>query len=122
MRSPRRCCAIAKTITGADSELLELARQLDPTLEQTFATLRGNLDAHADKIEKKITSALKQRSDSLQKRVSARSPRRFIRSTRCRSGCSALPTFLPRYGFGLIDELTGTLPQPAWEHFLAILD
>ena len=58
-------------LEGADSELLEIALQVDATLEQSFATIRGNILKTADKLEKKITSALKRHNETITRRAAS---------------------------------------------------
>ena len=42
-----------QAVTEGDARLTAVAAELDPTLEQSFETLRGNLERHIEKLEKK---------------------------------------------------------------------
>ena len=87
---------------------------------ETFETLRGNLIRHLDKLDKKITGSLKQRSEPRLKRVTALSNMVYPRGEVQERELSLL-SFLPRYGFELIDELLERLEFPCWEHQVVVL-
>jgi bacillithiol synthase len=108
-------------LTTADHELEAQALVLDPTLAETFATLRTNLERHIEKLEKKITSALKQRHETLLRRTAlAQSQAYPLQSPQER--VLGLAGFLPRYGAGIIYSLMEQLDAPSWEHRVVILE
>lgn len=108
-------------ITGADQDIERLAVKIDPNLDKTFATLRGNLGKHVEKLEKKITSALKRQNEELLARV-ARTHTAVYPRLALQERILPLLSFLPRYGFGLVGALTGQLDHLCWEHQVIILD
>jgi uncharacterized protein YllA (UPF0747 family) len=105
------------TVQGADAQLRAAAVALDPALDETFETLRGNLIRHLEKLDKKITASLKQRSDSRVRKVTAACNQVYPRQQVQERELSLL-SFLPRHGFGLIEELLERLEFPCWEHQL----
>jgi len=113
--------AYRETIGGADAELREVACELDAGLEQTFATLRGNLDRHLDKLEKKIVSALKRRHEGLAQRITRLSNLVWPRQTAQERVLSA-SSFLAIAGFDLIPRLMEELTVPMWAHRTFILE
>ncbi len=108
------------TIHAADIDLREAVIAFDPTLEESFETLRGNLIRHLDKLDKKITASLKQRGDTRVRRVSTVHNQVYPRNQVQERELSLL-SFLPRYGFGLIDELLERLEFPSWEHQVVVV-
>jgi bacillithiol biosynthesis cysteine-adding enzyme BshC len=110
-----------KLITGADHDIERLAVEIDPALGQAFGTLRGNLGKHVEKLEKKITSALKRQNEELLARV-ARTHTAVFPRLAPQERILPLLSFLPRYGFGLVGTLTGQLDHLCWEHQVIILD
>jgi bacillithiol biosynthesis cysteine-adding enzyme BshC len=111
-------------LQGAEARLKALAVKLDPNLEVTFDTLRGNLTRHVETLQKKIDNVLKQRSEARLRRVASVAAQVYPRA-----GGKAAPqermlgihAFLPRYGFWLIERLLNDLPVPCWEHEIVIL-
>lgn len=110
-----------KAIATADSSLVEKARAIDPSLEKSFATLRVNLDKHIDRMEKKITSAIKQRNESRVKQIERLGNLVYPQQALQERVLSVL-SFLPRYGFGLVGQLLDKLRMPCYEHQVVILD
>lgn len=105
----------------ADAELRQHAAGLDPSLETTFATLRGNLEHHVEKLEKKITGVLKQQQDALLKRVQLVQAQAYPRQLpQERLLCAA--SLLPRYGRQLVAQLLQRLEVPAWKHQVLVLE
>jgi uncharacterized protein YllA (UPF0747 family) len=108
------------TLHNADDELRAVAIQLDPSLEETFETLRGNLIRHLEKLDKKITASLKQRSETRVRKVTTLHNQVYPRGQVQERELSLL-SFLPRYGFELVDKLASELQFPCWEHQLVVL-
>jgi bacillithiol synthase len=108
------------TLHSADARLKDLAVNLDPTLEETFDTLRGNLIRHVEKLDKKITGSLKQRSETRIRRVTTVQNQVYPRG-HVQERALNLLSFLPRYGFGLLDMLLERLDVPSWEHQVVVL-
>lgn len=105
----------------ADREVEALALQVDPALAETFTTLRGNLERHVEKLEKKITSALKHRHEAQVRRISTvqtlvypgAAPQERVLS---------LASFLPRYGLDLLSYLQQELDPFAWDHRILVME
>lgn len=110
-----------EVLTGADRELLQHAERLDPNLGKSFETLRENLTRHADRLEKKISGALKQRNTALVSQVERLHTAVYPGLTLQERRLNIL-SFLPRYGFGLIQALLDGSAFPAWEHQVITLD
>jgi bacillithiol biosynthesis cysteine-adding enzyme BshC len=108
-------------IEQAERELEAVACTIDPQLSEPFATLRGNLERHAEKLEKKIVSALKQRHESTLRRLALVQQQVYPRQSPQERVLSAL-TFLPRHGFGLVRTLLESLDAPSWEHQVLIME
>jgi hypothetical protein len=108
------------TIHGADTKLREVAVALDPALEETFETLRGNLIRHLEKLDKKITASLKQRSEARVRRVVTVHNQVYPRQQVQERELSLL-SFLPRYGFELLGLQLERLEFPCWEHQIVTL-
>lgn len=106
--------------SAAEARLRELAVGLDPSLGETFETLRGNFERHLEKLEKKITASLKQKGEALMRRVALLSAQAWPRLGPQERVLSLL-SFLPRYGFGLGATLLEQLSVPGWEHQLIVL-
>jgi uncharacterized protein YllA (UPF0747 family) len=106
---------------GADRELEAAAVRLDPALGETFGTLRANLDRHAEKLEKKITSALKQRHDALIRRTAVVHTQMYP-DLSPQERVLGLHSFLPRHGGRLLQLLLEKLEPLGWEHRMVILD
>jgi bacillithiol biosynthesis cysteine-adding enzyme BshC len=108
------------TLHTADDKLRAVAIELDPSLEETFETLRGNLIRHLEKLDKKITGSLKQRSEARMRKVTALHnqvyPRQQVQEREL-----SLMSFLPRYGFEVVDKLASELKFPCWEHQVVVL-
>jgi len=110
-----------EVLYSADEQLKQQAVQLDPSLAASFDTLRGNLDHHVEKLEKKISGVLKQQQETLLKRVQQVQTQAFpMQSPQERMLCVA--SFLPRYGLGLAAQLIERLEVPAWSHQVVVLD
>ncbi len=105
----------------ADRDLEAHALQLDPTLAETFATLRGNMERHVEKLEKKINSALKQRHEALVRRSAAVQTLVYPHSAP-QERVLNLSAFLPRYGMDLLSYLMQHLDPCAWDHRILILE
>ncbi len=79
------------------------------------------MSRHADKLEKKISGALKQRHAALVGQVerlhTAVYPELTVQERRLN-----ILSFLPRHGLGLIQSLLGSIAFPAWEHQVITLD
>ena len=105
----------------ADAELLEIASSVDPGLEQSFATIRGNILSTAGKLEKKITSALKRHNETITRRSASLHSLAFP-GNQLQERVIGYASFLARYGF----ELTGQLldqPDPLQAvHRVTIID
>ncbi|MCH7472719.1 bacillithiol biosynthesis BshC, partial [bacterium] len=110
-----------EVVHKADLELAGRATALDPSLEASFETLRGNLLRHLEKLEKKITSSLKRRGGELVSRIARLQTLVYPRQSP-QERLFSLLSFLPRYGFGIIDTLLDGLAVPSWEHQIIILD
>jgi hypothetical protein len=108
-------------LASTDDEVRALARSLDPSLDAAFATLRGNLERHVDKLEKKITSALKRRAQTRVERV-ARLHALVYPHLVPQERILSLLSFLPRRGFAIVTELLENLAVPCWEHQVIILN
>lgn len=106
--------------SAAEARLRELAVALDPALGETFETLHGNFERHLEKLEKKITASLKQKGETLQRRVALLSAQAWPRLGPQERLLSLL-SFLPRYGFGLTARLLEEISVPGWEHQLLVL-
>lgn len=110
-----------QAVGEADARLRAVAAELDPTLEQSFETLRGNLERHIEKLEKKITSSLKRQSDVVVGRAMRLHNLVYPLQMPQERALSAV-SFLPRYGFGLVQQLIDRLTVPGWEHQLITLE
>ncbi len=128
-----------EALHSAEARLKAEAVKLDPNLELTFETLRGNLIKHVETLSKKIDNVLKQRADSRLKRVAAAAALIYPRAGGQSAGANAGPpksgppkngpqermlgiaSFLPRYGFELTARLLDELDFPCWEHQVVIL-
>jgi bacillithiol synthase len=108
------------TLHTADARLREVAVAFDPALEETFETLRGNLIRHLEKLDKKITASLKQRSEARVRKVTTLHNQVYPRGQVQERELSLL-SFLPRYGFEIISQLEDKLEFPSWEHQLIVL-
>lgn len=106
---------------SADREMELAALRLDPALGETFSTLRGNLERHIEKLEKKITSVLKQRHDTLIHRVATIQTQAFPQLNP-QERVLALINFLPRYGNAVLQLLLEQLAPLGWAHTVLILD
>lgn len=113
--------AYRRQIEEADGRLLSAAVALDPSLEQAFSTLRGNLERHVDKLEKKITSALKHQHETLVQQARRLHNLAYPRMTLQERLLPAL-SLLPRTGFGLVAQLLDELAVPDWQHRVVILE
>lgn len=107
-------------IFSADHDLEAAAVRLDPALGETFTTLRGNLERHVEKLEKKITSALKQRHETLVRRVSAVHSQVYPQLA-LQERVLGLYGFLPRYGASVLQLLMEQLEAVGWDHRILIL-
>lgn len=110
-----------QAITAADDRLREAAVELDPALGRSFETLRGNLERHVEKLEKKITGSLKRRSEVLLNRAMRLQQSVYPRQVPQERMLTAA-SFLPRYGFELIPRLVEGLAVPGWEHQVIALE
>ena len=110
-----------RAITEADAGLRAVAAELDPTLEQSFETLRGNLERHVEKLEKKITSSLKRQGEVVVGRATRLQSLVYPLQMPQERALAAL-SFLPRYGFGLVPQLIDRLTVPGWEHQVVTLE
>ncbi|MCB1220998.1 MAG: bacillithiol biosynthesis cysteine-adding enzyme BshC [Planctomycetales bacterium] len=110
-----------ETLEKADSALLELALQVDPSLDQSFATIRGNILKTADKLEKKITSSLKRHNETITRRAASlhglanpgNVPQERVVS---------YASMLARYGESLTGRLMAQLDPLAAAHRVLIMD
>ena len=110
-----------QAVSDADARLRAVAAELDPTLEQSFETLRGNLERHIEKLEKKITSSLKRQSDVVVGRATRLHNLVYPLQMPQERTLAAL-SFLPRCGFGLVQQLIDRLAVPGWEHQVITLE
>ena len=116
-----KLAAYRRTVESADAELKQAAVALDPNLEQTFSTLGGNLARHIDKLEKKITAALKRKQAALLDRAGRLADLAYPRGN-LQERLLSVVGFLPRTGPGLIEQLLDRLEFPCWEHQVVTLE
>lgn len=105
----------------ADHDLEELAVSLDPALKETFSTLRGNLERHIEKLEKKVISSLKQKHQNQINRLGL-VQRQICPNQSPQERVLPLLHFLPRYGFQLVEKLLAEVEAVSWSHHTIILD
>jgi bacillithiol synthase len=110
-----------EVLNTADRDVEAHALKLDPALGETFATLRGNLERHVEKLEKKINSALKQRHETLVRRIAAVQTLVYPQLA-LQERVLGLASFLPRYGPDMLSYLQAQLEPGAWDHRILILD
>jgi bacillithiol synthase len=108
-------------LLAADGHILPLVEAIDPNLGKTMGTFRDNLEKHADKVEKKILSALKSQRQALVSRIELLHQQVYPRHAAQERVLSVL-NFLPRHGFELIPRLLEQINVPAWQHQVIILD
>jgi bacillithiol biosynthesis cysteine-adding enzyme BshC len=108
-------------LENADAELLKIACTVDPGLEQSFATIRGNILSTAGKLEKKVTSALKRHNEILTRRSSALHSLAYPGNV-LQERVIGYASFLARYGFELSDRLLNQLDPLQVEHRVIIID
>jgi bacillithiol synthase len=116
--------ALAKyraVLGSADRDLEMQALAFDPSLAETFATLRSNLERHVERLEKKVTSALKQRHEALLRRAALVQTQAYPQQSP-QERVLGFAGFIPRYGAGLIYSLMEQLEAPSWEHRVVILE
>jgi bacillithiol synthase len=108
-------------LMGADREIEEQAVAIDPTLGETFTTLRGNLERHIEKLEKKILSSVKQKNETQLKRIGLVQQQAYPRQAP-QERVLSLINFLPRYGFSLVETLLAELDSTGFSHQTIILE
>jgi bacillithiol biosynthesis cysteine-adding enzyme BshC len=117
----RALAAYRALLLGADAELQALAGGLDATLPETFDTLRGNLERHVEKLEKKLTSALKHRHEALLRRAGLVQRQVYPQSAPQERVLGCL-SFLPRAGSAIIARLLDELAPFSFTHRILVLD
>lgn len=108
-------------LENADKEFLEIACSVDPGLEQSFATIRGNILSTAGKLEKKVTSALKRHNETITRRSMALHNLVYPGNV-AQERVIGYASFLARYGFELTDKLLNQLDPLQVHHRVIIID
>lgn len=110
-----------ETLEHADDRLLGIAGRVDPNLEQSFATIRGNILKTAEKLEKKITSSLKRHNETITGRAaslhSLANPGNIPQER-----VVSYASYMARYGHGLSQHLMEQLDPLATAHRVLIMD
>jgi uncharacterized protein YllA (UPF0747 family) len=106
-----------RVIRSAGDDAQAQAEALDPALGKVFDTLRDNLGKQVDKMEKKVTRALKRQHDVLTGRLTRLSHCTYPLGQPQERVLNLL-SFLPQAGFGIIGQLIDACETPAWDHLI----
>ena len=105
----------------ADDALLSVVQRDLPELGQSLRTMRGKLEWHLARVERKVGAALRRREHQLVSRLNAAlalaRPQGQAQERRLN-----LLSFLSANGLDLIEQLLTQLTVPCWEHCLIMVD
>jgi bacillithiol biosynthesis cysteine-adding enzyme BshC len=124
--------AAPEPVRAALEEYHALARQADdrladaveaglPELERSLRTMRGKLEWHLARVERKVLAALNRRGAQRTQALLA-AQRLAFPLGRPQERVLGLLAWLPRTGLSVVPRLLAGLEAPCWEHCLIMLD